>query len=193
MISRIDHIAIAVKDHESALRFFRDVLGAVPGESYEVPRQNFIWQSLVLGDLTRLELVSPMGGGGLLEGFLSKREGGFHHITLQTPDLDAAIRRLEEHGIPYFGRHEYPDGTWKEVFIHPRDAFGVLIQIAEFHPNDWLSDAVRPSTDRPWEIGKTEEGIHLDLAHPGGGKISLDLSPEEAKKLIEDLQHALEP
>ena len=143
MISRIDHVAVAVKDHEKALRFFRDVLGAVPGDQIEVPGQNFTWQTLALGDLTRLELLTPMGGeGGLLGNFLAKREGGFHHITLQTPDIEAAIRRLEEHGIPHFGRHDYPDGTWKEVFIHPRDAFGVLIQIAE-------SSEARPATRTP--------------------------------------------
>jgi methylmalonyl-CoA/ethylmalonyl-CoA epimerase len=193
MISRIDHIAIAVKDHEKALHFFRDVLGAIPGESYEVPRQNFIWQSLVLGDLTRLELVTPMGGdGGLLGSFLSKREGGFHHITLQTPDLGAAIRRLEEHGIPCFGRHEYPDGTWKEVFIHPRDAFGVLVQIAEFSPSYWMIPEAQMPESRRWEIAKTGQGFTLTLAHPGGGKVAFDLTIDELKDLSATLQKALE-
>lgn len=192
MISRVDHIAIAVRDHEKAVRFFRDVLGAIPGAAYEVPRQQFIWQSLLLGDLSRLELVTPMGPDGLLENFLSKREGGFHHITLQTPDLDAAIRRLEEHGVPHFGRHEYPDGTWKEVFIHPRDAFGVLIQIAEFRPEDWMQPEMKLPGDRRWELAKTEGGFALTLAHPGGGRVALDLTKEELKALSAELQLALE-
>jgi methylmalonyl-CoA/ethylmalonyl-CoA epimerase len=192
MISRIDHIAIAVKDHEGAARFFRDVLGAIPGECFEVPRQQFIWQSLVLGDLTRLELVSPMGEGGLLGGFLSKREGGFHHITLQTPDLEAAIGRLEAHGVPYFGKHAYPDGTWKEVFIHPRDAFGVLVQIAEFRPEDWLLPEMKMPEGRRWNIEKTDQSFTLTLAHPGGGKVALDLTKEELQALCGELQQALQ-
>ena len=191
MISRIDHIAIAVRDHEKAVRFFRDVLGAIPGAAYEVPRQQFIWQSLMLGDLTRLELVTPMGPGGLLENFLAKREGGFHHITLQTPDLGAAIRRLEEHGVPHFGRHEYPDGTWKEVFIHPRDAFGVLIQIAEFRPEDWMQPEMKMPGERRWQVEKTESGVALMLAHPGGGRVELDLTRDEAAGLAAALQGAL--
>ena len=193
MISRIDHVAIAVKDHEKALRFFRDVLGAVPGDQIEVPRQNFTWQTLVLGDLTRLELLTPMGDeGGLLGSFLARREGGFHHITLQTPDLDAAIRRLEEHEIPWFGRHEYPDGTWKEVFIHPRDAFGVLVQIAEFRQEDWMIPASRMPEGSRWDIAKTDQGFTLTLAHPGGGKVAVDLTPEEVKDLSATLSKALE-
>ncbi len=192
MISRIDHIAIAARDHEGALRFFRDVLGALPGDHFEVPSKKFIWQSLVLGDLTRLELVSPAGEGGLLEGFLSKREGGFHHITLQTPDLDAMIRRLEAHGIPYFGRHEYPNGTWKEVFIHPRDAFGVLIQIAEFSPGDWMIPEAQMPEGRRWDIAKTDPGFSLTLGHPGGGKVALDFTQEELQDLSAALQKALQ-
>jgi len=31
MISRIDHISIAVKDYPEALYFFKDILGAVTG------------------------------------------------------------------------------------------------------------------------------------------------------------------
>ncbi len=192
MISRIDHVAVAVKDHEKALRFFRDVLGAVPGDQIEVPGQNFTWQTLALGDLTRLELLTPMGGeGGLLGNFLAKREGGFHHITLQTPDIEAAIRRLEEHGIPHFGRHDYPDGTWKEVFIHPRDAFGLLVQIAEFRQQDWIIAESRMPEGKRWDVAKTDQGFTLTIAHPGGGKVAVEFSPEEMKDLSEALQKAV--
>ncbi len=193
MISRIDHIAIAVRDHEKALHFFRDVLGAIPGDQIEVPQQNFTWQTVALGDLTRLELLTSMGGeGGLLGSFLAKREGGFHHITLQTQDLEAAIQRLEEHAIPYFGRHEYPDGTWKEVFVHPRDAFGVLVQIAEFRQEDWMIAASRMPEGKRWDVKSTNGGITLTLAHPGGGKVTMDLTPEEVKELSMTLLKALE-
>jgi len=31
MISRIDHVSIAVNDYEKARHFFQDILGAIPG------------------------------------------------------------------------------------------------------------------------------------------------------------------
>jgi methylmalonyl-CoA/ethylmalonyl-CoA epimerase len=134
-----------------------------------------------------------MGGeGGLLGNFLAKREGGVHHITLQTPDLEAAIRRLEEHGIPYFGKHEYPDGTWKEVFIHPRDAFGLLVQIAEFRQQDWMIAEARMPQGKRWDIARTDRQFTLTFAHPGGGKVVLDFTPEELKDLSTALQKATE-
>jgi len=191
MISRIDHIAVAVKDYDQALRFFRDILGAVPGSYAEVPGQKYFWRNFALGDLTRLEILAPTGAGSFLDGFLSKRQGGFHHITLETPDLEAMIERLEKNGIPHFGKNDYPGGVWKEVFIHPKHAFGTLIQIAEFHPDDWLAPEVRLPQGKRWEIENTEQGFVVSFAHPGGGKVRLEFTREELQGLVKAMQDML--
>jgi methylmalonyl-CoA/ethylmalonyl-CoA epimerase len=193
LILRIDHVSLAVRDYEKAEKFFQIIMGAIPGASAKDPVMKYFWQIFSLGDLSRLELLTPTDKGSFLDNFLAERAGGVHHITLQTRDIEETRELLHRHDIPYFGYNEYAGVLWKELFIHPRDAFGVLIQIAEFHPNDWLSKDLRLSGNEGWEIKKTEEGIHLDLAHPGGGKIGLDLSREESQKLIADLQYALEP
>lgn len=192
MITRVDHVAIAARDHEKALAFFRDVLGAVPGEKVEAPGLKFFWQTLALGDMSRLELVSPSGEGSFLDGFLKNRPGGFHHITLQTDDLEAMIRRLNEHGIPYFGKHEYPGGTWKEIFIHPRDAFGALVQIAEFDAAYWMVPEAKMPDGERWRVEAKEGNFLLTCAHPGGGKVALEFSREELRELSEELRRALE-
>jgi methylmalonyl-CoA/ethylmalonyl-CoA epimerase len=191
MISRIDHVSIAVRDQEKAERFFRDVLGAVAGAGMADPASKFFWQIFSLGDLSRLEIISPTGEGSFLDGFLEGRAGGVHHVTLQTPDLRKAMTHLEAHGIPFFGHNEYPGGVWKEIFIHPRDAFGVLIQIAEFRAADWLSDRVNLPPETRWRVEKTERGASLELAHPGGGTVTLDLNHEEIKNLAAALKDVL--
>lgn len=191
MISRIDHIAIAVRDYEKARHFFEEVLGALPGMHADDADKRFYWRTFSLGDLSRLELLAPTGEGSFLDGFLSKREGGFHHITMQTPDLEAAIAHLENHGIPYFGKHAYPDGSWKEIFIHPKDACGVLVQIAEFDPGDWTAENAKMPAGRRWAIERGGGGFRLVLAHPGGGKAAVSLSKEEVNDLIQSLQAAV--
>lgn len=190
MISRIDHVSIAVRDQKKAEQFFREVLGAVAGAGMDDPKTRFFWQIFSLGDLSRLEIISPTGEGSFLDGFLKDREGGVHHITLQTPDLGKAMARLEAEGIPFFGHNEYPGGIWKEIFIHPRHAFGVLIQLAEFTASDWISEAVKLPTGTKWQVEKTEAGATLTVAHPGGGKVSLELDREELVKLLEALERA---
>jgi methylmalonyl-CoA/ethylmalonyl-CoA epimerase len=191
MISRIDHVSIAVRDQEKAAHFFRDVLGAVAGAGMEDPKAKFRWQIFSLGDLSRLEIISPSGEGSFLEGFLQDRQGGVHHITLQTPDLGQAMARLEGKGVPFFGHNEYPGGIWKEIFIHPRHAFGVLIQIAEFTPSDWLAEEVKLPRETRWQVRKTKTGATLTLSHPGGGKAALDLERGELQGLLAALEEAL--
>lgn len=191
MISRIDHVSIAVKDQQKAERFFREILGAIPGTNAADPATKFFWQLFSLGDLSRLEIISPTGKGSFLDGFLSDREAGVHHITLQTPNIQKAMDHLKTNNIPFFGYNEYPGGVWKEIFIHPRHAFGVLIQIAEFCAEDWLSDRVKFPVGTAWQVEKTETGAAVTIAHPGGGKATLELNHDQLKQLTADLKKAL--
>ena len=192
MIERIDHVSIAVRDHKRAVSFFRDVLGAVEGPSSLNREMKYLGAVLSLGDLSRVELLSPSGKGSFLDNFLAGREGGVHHIALQTLDIEGAKSRLDELGIPYFGFYEYPDGNWKELFIHPRDAFGVLIQIAEFDPDDYIDDSLKLPAGKRWTVEKDgDDGVRLTLAHPGGGTVTIGLGRDEAKGLAEDLRRML--
>ncbi len=119
MIARIDHISIAVKNYEKARCFFQDILGAVPGAGADNHDKKFFWQIFSLGDLSRFELIYPTGPGGLLEKFLeNNKEGGFHHLTLQTSDIQKIpskrfgihnIRNTEYFDLQGFvGLFEYP-------------------------------------------------------------------------------------
>jgi methylmalonyl-CoA/ethylmalonyl-CoA epimerase len=142
-ISRIDHVSIAVRDPEKARDFFVRILGAIPGAEADDESLGFNWEIFSLGDLTRIEIISTKGDKSFLNGFLKNRDGGVHHITLETPDIRKMKKILEKENVPYFGYAEYPGGWWKELFIHPRDAFGVLIQISQFDPDSMLGHEAR--------------------------------------------------
>jgi methylmalonyl-CoA/ethylmalonyl-CoA epimerase len=81
--------------------------------------------------------------------------------------------------------------VWKELFIHPRDAFGVLIQIAEFQPDDWLSPQVRMPGAKRWSVEKSDSGAQLTFGNPGGGTVTIELSADEVESLIEDLKNTI--
>jgi methylmalonyl-CoA/ethylmalonyl-CoA epimerase len=195
MISRIDHVSIAVRDYEKAYHFFVDVLGAIPGAEGEDAGIKYLWRVFSLGDLSRIELLKMTAEGSFLKGFLAKREGGVHHITLETPDIAKCIRHLDTHSIPYFGYRERSDpngDNYKELFIHPRNAFGVLIQIAEMNPARYLNSDVKLPEGSRWRIEKTASGSRLTLSHPGGGNVMLEMSCDEMKHLASMLQEALD-
>ncbi|MCP4756329.1 MAG: hypothetical protein GY866_36160 [Proteobacteria bacterium] len=190
MISRMDHVSIAVKDYEKARRFFQDVLGVIPGTSGSDDAIKYFWHVFSVGDLSRIEIIAPTEEGSFLDNFLAgRKEGGVHHINLETSDIRAVRDRLEEKDIPYFGYNDASD-RWKELFIHPKDAYGILIQIAQFRPDDYLAASEKFSQGKRWEVEGNERGCTLSLAHPGGGKVNLELSREEAKQLMADLEKA---
>jgi len=187
-ISRIDHISIAVREPEAAEDFFVRILGAIPGAEADDESLGFNWKILSLGDLTRVEIISPKGEKSFLDGFLKNRDSGVHHLTLETPDIKKMKEVLERENIPYFGYAEYPGGLWKELFIHPKDAFGVLIQIAQFDPDSMLGTDARIDSNKRWEIKKNSSGAILVMKHPGGGKTEYSMSIGEIENLIDDLK-----
>jgi peptide deformylase len=137
MIKRIDHVSLAVADREAATRFFVEALGARVVWAEAAPGQGFHWTTLELGESCLLEVIAPEGEQSFLHRFLARRGDGAHHITLHVDDIEQAHRHLTERGVPTFGLAE-PYPGWKELYIHPRHAFGVLIQLAEFEPLDWV-------------------------------------------------------
>ncbi|MFX1325591.1 MAG: VOC family protein [Promethearchaeota archaeon] len=191
MILRIDHVSLAVKDYEGAVEFYTKILGAVSQCDGTDNNLKYYWESFALGDLSRFELIKPTGEGSFLENFLKKKEGGSHHLVLQTTDIEMTREVLEKNKIPYFGFQNY-GVRWKELFIHPKDAFGVLLQIAEFYPTDWLDSSYIMPEGIKWSVSKEEEGYCLTIAHPGGGKAKLNLDREEIISFIQDLKKLIE-
>ncbi len=79
-----------------------------------------------------MELLSALSEDSPIGKFLAKRGPGIHHICLQVDDIRGAIVELKAAGIelvndePSIGAEGY-----LVVFVHPRSAGGVLVELAE--------------------------------------------------------------
>jgi methylmalonyl-CoA epimerase len=159
MIRRIDHVAIAVRDLERAKHFFIECLGGRELFCAPFADQGYRWTTLELGTSCFIELLDPLDADGFVNRFIEKRGEGPHHITIQVDDLEAMHKMLEEKGIKTFGYSEALPG-WKEFYIHPKEAFGTLIQFAEFNPLDWINSGYVPPSYQefvPEQQGGTDE------------------------------------
>ena len=172
-ILRIDHVSLAVNEFEKAVEFFSKILGATSqSNGAEGGALEYYWEIFALGDLSRFEIIKKtVENGSFLDNFLEgKKDGGVHHLTLQTPDIEMTKKSLEDNNIPYFGYRD-TGNNWKEVFIHPKHAFGVLLQIAEFVPDDWIAPLNKMPKGQKWEVSKKGQVYFLTFAHPGGGEV----------------------
>ncbi len=187
-ILRIDHVSLAVNNYEKAVEFFTNILGATPqSRGAEGGNLEYFWHIFALGDLSRFEIIKKtIDKGSFLDNFLETKEGGVHHITLQTPDIEMTKKILEDNHIPYFGYRD-TGNNWREIFIHPKNAFGVLLQIAEFVPDDWIAPSNKMLEGQKWAFSKSDKNYFLTFSHPGGGKVLFNMDQEEIKELIHDL------
>lgn len=189
MIKRIDHVSLAVNDYEKARVFFTELLGLVPGACGSDDKNGFFWQLFSCGDLSRFEIIAPDKKKSFLDGFLDGKTGDIHHVTFQVDDISKTVQRLDYLKIPHFGLNDKYD-NWKEIFIHPRDAFGLLIQFAQFEPADWLDDSQNLDKGEKWNITVSRNILKLELAHPGGGTVVSHFDANELDLLISELTAA---
>ena len=81
------------------------------------------------GSPTQWEILEPFGDDSFLHRFLAERGPGMHHATFEVEDIEKAAATLRRYGVEPFGEGIAND--WKQLFIHPRDSGGVLIQLYE--------------------------------------------------------------
>lgn len=127
---RLDHVSIATWKISTIVPLVRDLLGAQFLMGAEDPVQHFRWAQFQLPGGGVIELIEPMDEEGFLPKFLRERGEGLHHVTLRVRNIGERIKDLERAGL-HPVRTNLSDPTWRETFIHPREAHGVLIQLAE--------------------------------------------------------------
>jgi len=131
MIIKLDHIAIAVKDLERALKPYTAALGLTVSDTEEIPDQQVRIAFLPVGD-TEIELLEPTSADSGVAKFLEKRGEGLHHICLEVDDLEATLARLKAQGIRLIDEEPRDGGKGKRIaFVHPRSMQGVLIELTE--------------------------------------------------------------
>ena len=131
MITRFDHIGIAVKTLEGSLPFWAEALGMDVADIETVESEQVKVAILRSGDAC-VELLESTQAEGPIAKFLARRGAGIHHMTLEVPDLSAMLDRLRERKVPLVGQAPRSGAGGKQVaFLHPRGTGGVLVELVQ--------------------------------------------------------------
>jgi methylmalonyl-CoA/ethylmalonyl-CoA epimerase len=131
MLTKINHIGIAVTSLDATLPFYRDNLGMSFAGTEEVAEQKVRVAMLQVGE-SKIELLEPTSEDSPVAKFLEKNGQGIHHIAYEVEDIEAAIAKLLADGArmidekPRNGAH----GT-RIAFIHPKSSNGVLTELCQ--------------------------------------------------------------
>ena len=133
MIGRLNHVAIAVKDLDTASRQYRDMLGAEVSAPVPLPEHGVTTVFVVLPN-TKIELLQPLGEASPIANFLAKNpDGGMHHVCYEVEDIISARDRLKGEGARILGDGQPKIGAHGKpvLFLHPKDFGGTLIELEQ--------------------------------------------------------------
>jgi len=128
---KINHIGIATKGIDEALKFWADSLGLENVHTEVVEDQKVRVAMLPLGE-SRVELLEPTSQDSPISKFLEKRGGGIHHIAVEVDDINAAMERLRAAGNRLIDEKPRLGAEGCLVaFVHPSSTNGVLLELVQ--------------------------------------------------------------
>ncbi len=131
MLSRIDHVGIAVRDLDEAIRTYESRLGLRVSERERLEQEGIEVALIPIGD-SRIELISPLSAESTVEKFLKERGEALHHVAYLSDDVDASLRQASDAGAQLIDAQARPGVRGTRVgFVHPKSVCGVLTEFVE--------------------------------------------------------------
>ena len=129
-VNYIDHVGVAVKDIDAALKFFQETFGTPPAQAVEMADQGVRGALIQVGQ-TRLELLEPLSPESPVGRFIERRGEGLHHLALNVSDISGKLKILDAQGLRLVDWEPREGLSGTIAFIHPGSVFGVLTELVE--------------------------------------------------------------
>ena len=126
----IDHLGIAVRSIDQALRFYRDQLGLSVTLRETVEQEKVHAAMLPVGD-SRIELLEASQADSVIAKFIEKRGEGLHHVAIKVPDLNEAVAQMRAAGARLLNEPRSGAGGHLYTFVHPSSTGGVLLELIQ--------------------------------------------------------------
>ena len=131
MLEKLDHIGIAVKDLDQAMKLYREAFGIEPSLVYESSHTKAKIAFFPIGEV-RIELIQPVNPESVVGRFLEKKGEGIHHIAYSVRDVDRSLMELETKGVHLIDRKSRKVRENERVgFLHPKSTNAVLIELIQ--------------------------------------------------------------
>jgi methylmalonyl-CoA epimerase len=131
LLTEIDHIAIAVKDLEAAIAYYKNAFGATV-DHREVVESDGVEEALLKVAESYIQLLTPTRPDSPVAKSLEKRGEGLHHIGYRVNNCAEALAAMIAAGATPLDKAPRPGSRGTTVaFIHPKGSFGTLIELVQ--------------------------------------------------------------
>ena len=128
---RVDHIAIAVKSLDDAVKVYSALFDKEPDHIEIVEEQKVKTAIYYLGDV-RIELLEPTSEDSPIAKFIEKRGEGLHHVAYKVDDLEKKLEDLKGKGFRLIDEKPRVGAEGKLIaFVHPKSVVGVLTELTQ--------------------------------------------------------------
>jgi methylmalonyl-CoA/ethylmalonyl-CoA epimerase len=131
LLTEIDHVAIAVRDLEGAIAYYRDTYGCEV-EHREVVGSDGVEEALLRVADSYIQLLTPTRDDSPVAKYLENKGEGLHHIGYRVADCAVALAAVKAQGHRVIDEAPRPGSRGTTVaFVHPKTAFGTLIELVQ--------------------------------------------------------------
>jgi methylmalonyl-CoA epimerase len=131
VLTEIDHVAIAVRDLDGAVEYYRATYGVDPVHR-EVVDNDGIEEVLLRVADSYIQLLTPVRDDSPVAKYLEKKGEGIHHVGYRVADCAAALEQVKAQGHKVIDEAPRPGSRGTIVaFVHPKEAFGTLIELVQ--------------------------------------------------------------
>ncbi|MEM2104969.1 MAG: methylmalonyl-CoA epimerase [Candidatus Bathyarchaeia archaeon] len=132
MFAGMDHVGVAVKNLDEAVRVYCDVLGFKLLGVHVLTERKVKVAFLSTGGETQIELLEPLGGDSPVAKFLESRGEGVHHFAVEVDDIEMVLAELKRKGVVLVDDKPREGAEGKKIaFVHPKSTRGVLLELVE--------------------------------------------------------------
>jgi len=130
-LTHIEHIGIAVKNLNEAIKFYEQIFGLKCYAVEEVKDQKVKTAFFKIGE-TKIELLETTDPIGPIGKFIEKKGEGIHHIAFAAENLHQSLTELKEKQVKLIDETPRKGAEGLNIaFINPKSTFGVLTEICE--------------------------------------------------------------
>ena len=127
--THIEHIGIAVKNLDQAMRLYEQLLGTPCYAVEEVADQKVRTAFFKVGQ-TKIELLESTAPDSPIGKFIEKKGEGIHHIAFAVSDMVGSLRDLQAAGVQLIDTVPRRGAEGLQIaFVHPNSTHGVLTEL----------------------------------------------------------------
>lgn len=136
LLTRIDHVGIAVPDLGAAIDFYERSFGLTCVHEEVNEEQGVREAMMAVGDSgSCIQLLAPLSPESTIAKFLDRSGPGIQQVAYGVDDVEATAAALRERGVRVL-YDTAKRGTAGSLvnFCHPKDCGGVLVELVQAAP-----------------------------------------------------------